>query len=122
METTKSKGAVTPKVLQIAAKPEVLEAKPITNQMRNPSQMLAEIKKGVALSEKHEKLTTTLENLNSFELGSDRSHDSLKLRDSDGRTFETSNTQVISEVLGVVKKRCIEGLQQSEKELLMFSI
>lgn len=115
------------KTKETEPKMEVLKAEPqmliVTDKKgKSSNKIIDEIKKGIALVERHEKLKSTLDTLNDFELGSDRSNDSLSLRDGNGRRFETSNTIVVTEVLQLVKKKCIEAIQKSEIEVLQFSI
>jgi hypothetical protein len=66
------------------------------------------------LCEKRETLLETRQKLNSFKLSTDGNRDTLKISDSRGKEFITSNSGVIADVVEVMKKTIDSKLAEVE--------
>jgi hypothetical protein len=75
---------------------EVAEVQPVEDRILKVNQLFA-------LVEKHETLLETKKKLKSFKLSSDGSRDTLRIQDSKGNEFLTSNSACIADVLEVLK-------------------
>lgn len=71
-----------------------------------------------AIMEKWRKLDQTEKKLDSFKVGSDTMHDALSIEDSSGNEFQTTNSEIIAEVVQLLKKRVSEKKTELEGELV----
>jgi hypothetical protein len=69
------------------------------------------------LAEKREKLIETKRNLNTFKLSADGFTNSLDLRDGNGNSFKTSNSEVIKEVINLLSSTVDCKLLEVEREI-----
>lgn len=70
-----------------------------------------------ALVDKLEALQEAKKKLKAFKLSSDGSRDSLRLVDSKGNEFSTSNTAVITSVIDVMKTTIDQKISETEKQI-----
>ena len=79
---------------------------------------LVKISEGKALAERVEFLRNTRKELSDFSLGSDAIREELILRDGEGKTFTSHNSDTIKLVLLTLKNELDDMIQNSETELL----
>ena len=69
------------------------------------------------LIEKREILETSRKKLNSFVVGSPQFGESIKITDENGNSFSTSNTEVLTKVIDVMKITLIEKIKEIEEQI-----
>lgn len=70
-----------------------------------------------ALVDKHETLLETKKKLKAFKLSTDGSRDTLRIMDSKGNEFSTSNSGVIADVLEVIKISTDKRITEVENQI-----
>lgn len=70
-----------------------------------------------SLVEKHETLQETKKKLKAFKLSTDGSRDTLRISDSRGNEFTTSNSAVIADVLDVLKTSIDKKISDVEAQI-----
>lgn len=74
------------------------------------------------ICEKHEFLKQKSDKLNAYLMGRDGLKETVIIENTNGITFEISNTLIISEVLVLCQSKLFELLDNSEKEVIKFNI
>lgn len=95
-------------------KPKIIvkdDLPPVEDRILKVQQLMSKV-------EKHEALNESLRKLHAFKLSSDGSKDVLKISDSKGREFSTSNSTGIADVIETLKKSIAEKIVALEKELV----
>ncbi len=62
------------------------------------------------------------DDLNAYMIGRDGLKETLIIENTDGQTFEISNTLIIAEILNLGQNKLFELLEKAEKEVLDFTI
>lgn len=62
------------------------------------------------------------DDLNAYMIGRDGLKETLIIENTDGQTFEISNTLIIAEILNLGQTKLFELLEKAEKEVLDFTI
>ena len=62
------------------------------------------------------------DDLNAYMIGRDGLKETLIIENTDGQTFEISNTLIIAEILNLGQTKLFELLEKAEKEVLDFNI
>ncbi len=99
-----------PKVPQIPVETE----KSTTSNLPPVEDRILKVNQLASLVEKHETLLETNKKLNSFKLSSDGSRDTLKITDSKGNDFTTSNSGCIADVVGLLKNSIESKIKEVE--------
>lgn len=74
------------------------------------------------ICEKYNFLKVKSDKLNAYLVGRDALKESVIIENSDGQTFEIGNSIIISKILEVCQTELFNLLEESEKEVLNFSI
>lgn len=99
----------------LVVKAEEETAKTILNNFKDVSKTIQE---EAIILDKWRKLDLTEKKLDSFNLGKDELNDSLVIEDSDGNEFRTTNSEIITEVVELLRHRVSEKKEQLENELI----
>jgi len=86
------------------------ELPPVEDRILKVSQLFS-------LVEKHETLLETKKKLKAFKLSTDGSRDTLRIQDSRGNEFTTSNSAVIADVLEVLKTSLDKKILEVEAQI-----
>lgn len=70
------------------------------------------------LVEKHSTLVDAKKKLDSFKLSSDGNRDTLTIRDSKGKEFTTTNSNVIADVVETLKKSIADKIEAVGKQIV----
>lgn len=92
------------------------ETKPVT-ELPPVEDRIHKVNQLFALVEKHETLLETKKKLKSFKLSTDGSRDTLRIQDSRGNEFTTSNSAVIADVLEVLKVSLDKKIEEVEAQI-----
>lgn len=74
------------------------------------------------VGKRYDFLKAKQDELNTFNVSSDDTQEKLTLTNSSGFKFEISNSNVISSVLGLLSSHIESKLEETEKEILAFTI
>ncbi len=100
------------------AKIEAMQSELSARKPLNIADALVKIAEGKALAERVEFLRNTRKELSDFSLGSDNIREELVLRDGEGKTFTSHNSNTIKLVLTTLKNELDDMISASETELL----
>lgn len=89
---------------------ELPELPPVEDRILKVSQLFS-------LVEKHEALLELRTRLKAFKLSTDGNGDNLRLMDSKGNTFQTSNSACIADVLDVLKATIERKISEVENQI-----
>lgn len=87
-----------------------------------PEQRILNARNFQIVSDKFERLKAKQDELNVFSLSADGSQDKFRLSNSAGAAFEFTNTEVIDDVIEVVKSHLNKRLEDTKKQILEFVI
>ena len=108
---TGTSGKVTPlPILNSPKKEELDELPPVEDRVLKVQQLFSVVEKLETLQELKKKLKA-------FKLSSDGSGDYLKLTDSKGNTFQTSNSACLADVLDVLKTTIDKKIVEAENQI-----
>ena len=92
---------------------EVLKPAPVLSL----EQKIEKVENLTILIEKREVLEESRKKLNAFVIGSPQFGENIKLTDENGNVFQTSNTEVFTKVIEVIKSTLIEKIAEIETEI-----
>jgi hypothetical protein len=96
----------------------VVKTEETKNEPANFRDISRHIAEETAIMERWRKLDQTEKKLDSFNVGSDTMRDTLNIEDSEGNEFQTTNSEIIAEVVELLKLRVSEKKTELEKELV----
>jgi hypothetical protein len=105
-EEEKKEGLPAPSVIG----KDLPELPPVEDRILKVNQLFS-------LVEKHEALLETKKKLSTFKLSTDGNRDTLRILDSKGNDFQTSNTAVIADVMEVLKKSIDAKIAEVENQI-----
>ena len=79
---------------------------------------ILKINRLTSLVEKHETLLETQQKLNAFKLSTDGNRDTLKISDSKGKEFVTTNSSVIADIIESLKTSVSAKVKEVEAQLV----
>ena len=106
-----------PIVEKETVKPIVESPKPVVVPELTLEQKIEKVENLKILIEKREILETSRKKLNAFVIGSPQFGENIKLTDENGNTFITSNTEVFTNVIAVIKTTLIEKIKEIEIDI-----
>ncbi len=123
----KNQGTATTAKKPQAAKVETKAVEKSTtkiNEILNPSasSRIQKTQNFQILANKHQFLEKKRSDLEKFILSSDGTKEKVILKNAEGFEFEVSNSQVIEDVLFVVKDKLTTFLKSSEEQILKFQV
>ena len=92
---------------------EVLKPAPVLSL----EQKIEKVENLTILIEKREVLEESRKKLNAFVVGSPQFGENIKLTDESGNNFHTSNTEVFTKVIEVIKSTLIEKITEIETQI-----
>ena len=92
---------------------EVLKPAPVLSL----EQKIEKVENLTILIEKREVLEESRKKLNAFVIGSPQFGENIKLADENGNIFQTSNTEVFTKVIEVIKSTLIEKIAEIETQI-----
>lgn len=129
METVKTNEkskilVVKPALGKEEQKKEITKAKNELNEILHPTaeSRIKKLENFKILADKHNFLVKANDNLQKFIVSSDGMKEKIILQNSQGFTFEASNSQVVNKVIEVIKNELQAITNDSEKQILEFSI
>lgn len=110
MKNNIAKEEVTTKQVIMVAPPNPKKEKSIKDIIEHNANQSKRIDKLQRLYDTHKKL-------DSFRLGSDRFKDTLSIEDGEGNTFTAHNSDVIAQVIELIKGEVLQKADETEKEI-----